>query len=402
MIKDLPQLLFLGRLFLILLFLTIIFFLKIYSYSIPFSLLFCLLTISAFLNLYQLKRKVDLTDSIKILLQLNLDLLWMSLFLFFSGGYRNPLIFIMLIPIIFGSLSLSKNYLIVFILESVIAFFLVCFYSKPISHMSLNNFGGLLGNIEFMGILISYVLILLFLSSFMYHLVKFKEQSEHEYANAREMLLKKEKNILITTFAATTAHRLGTPMATIAMKYEELKKIITSSKAKHALEIIKTEIFRCKEIIQSINNFNDIKKNERIYFYDFFNLFKKHYSQLPTSIRIDFNCESKKKIKIKTDEMLFYAVSHIIDNAIQNSKSFVSSFFYIEGNFFLIEISNDGKRLSKDVLLQKPKSEKEFGMGIGLYLSRIILERYNAAIKIIYKTKTNIVQVKFPINQISE
>ena len=38
---------------------------------------------------------------------------------------------------------------------------------------------------------------------------------------AKEVLLKKDKNILLTTFAATTAHQLGTPLATISMKSSE-------------------------------------------------------------------------------------------------------------------------------------------------------------------------------------
>jgi len=210
------------------------------------------------------------------------------------------------------------------------------------------------------------------------------------------LLLKKDKNIHMATFAATTAHQLGTPMATIAMKYDELNRMVSSKKAKDALEVIKSQLFKCKDIIRSINNFNLSKSDKNIQLSSFVRMLKDFYSQAITSVNINFNYKSSLRIKIKYDDMLFHSIIHIIDNAIHDSKSMVKVSLFFDNQNLVLEIQNDGKKFKKNILDDKPKSKKDFGMGMGLYLSKIIIERYEGSIDIHYVNNTNVVKVYLP------
>jgi two-component system sensor histidine kinase RegB len=264
MFKDILKLVLLGRFFLIFFFLLLLFILKIYSYPAPFYSLFFLLFISGLFNFNYFFRKKFTNYDKYFFLQLNLDLTWISLFFYFLGGYHNPLIFLMLLPLVSAALILNKRYLTIYFVEYIIIFILICFNSKPLSHLLMNYYGGISGNLYLWGVLISFLIVSLVIVFNLFWIIKLNKINEKEFSQAKEVLLKKDKNILLTTFAATTAHQLGTPLAIIAMKYEELKKFIKDKNAEMALNEIKAQIFKCKDIIKSINNFETSIKYKKL------------------------------------------------------------------------------------------------------------------------------------------
>jgi len=396
MLDKILKIVLFGRFFLISFFAVILILMNIYSYPIPYFLLFFLLFISGLINLNFMFKKPSQIKNIHLFYQANVDLIWIGLFFFFAGGYKNPLIFLMLIPMVSAALTLYKKYLIIYSIESIITFFLVCFYTQPISHLSMNYFGGFSGNLNLWGVLIAYLIITSLIVWYFFWIMQLNRESDEEFSKAKELLLKKDKNIHMTSFAATTAHQLGTPMATIAMKYEELRRMVTSEKAKDALEVIKSQLFKCKDIIKSINNYNFSKSNKNIQLSYFVKMLKDFYSQSMNSIKINFNYESKQNVKIKYDDMLFHSIIHIIDNAIHDSKSMVRVSLFLDNQNLVLEIQNDGKKFKKNILDDKPKSKKDFGMGMGLYLSKIIIERYEGSLDVHYVNKTNVVKVCLP------
>ena len=401
MFKDILKLVLLGRFFLIFFFMLLLFILKIYSYPAPFYSLFFLLFISGLFNFNYFFRKKFTNYDKYFFLQLNLDLTWISLFFYFLGGYHNPLIFLMLLPLVSAALILNKRYLTIYFVEYIIIFILICFNSKPLSHLLMNYYGGISGNLYLWGVLISFLIVSLVIVFNLFWIIKLNKINEKEFSQAKEVLLKKDKNILLTTFAATTAHQLGTPLAIIAMKYEELKKFIKDKNAEMALNEIKAQIFKCKEIIKSINNFETSIKYKKLSLNNFLKLIQDHYLQIPISKQLIFNSNIKTKFMMKYDDMLFHSITHIIDNAVQNSLSKVHMSVILNKEHLIFQISNDGKKLNRKILESKPISEKDFGMGMGIYLSKIIIERYYGEIQFNFKNKQNIINILIPTKTIS-
>ena len=93
---------------------------------------------------------------------------------------------------------------------------------------------------------------------------------------------------------------------------------------------------------------------------------------------------------------VYFRGIHIIDNAIDDSRSTVEVCLYFDDQNLIFEIQNDGRKFKKNILNDKPKSKKDFGMGMGLYLSKIIIERYQGSIDIDYANNTNYVKVFLP------
>jgi len=401
MLDKILRVVLVGRFFLISFFAVILILLNKFSYSIPYSILFSLLSLSCLINLNFMFKKSSQIKNIHLFYQANIDLIWIGLFFFFSGGYNSPLIFLMLIPMVLAALTLYKKYLIIYSIESIITFILICIYTHPISHLSMNYYGGPSGNLKFWGILISFILISIVIVFNLFWIIKLNRNNEKEFSQAKEVLLKKDKNILLTTFAATTAHRLGTPLAIIAMKYEELIKIIKNKNAEMALNEIKAQIFKCKDIIKSINNFDTSIKYKKLSLDKFLKIIQDHYLQFPMSKQLNFNSNIETKLIMKYDDMLFHSITHIIDNAVQNSLSIVEITVALNNEQLIFQISNDGKKLNRKIFESKPISEKDFGMGMGIYLSKIIIERYFGEIQFNFKNKKNIINIFIPTKTIS-
>ena len=104
---------------------------------------------------------------------------------------------------------------------------------------------------------------------------------------------------------------------------------------------------------------------------------------------------------MKYDDMLFHSITHIIDNAVQSSLSKVHMSVILNKEHLIFQISNDGKKLNRKILESKPISEKDFGMGMGIYLSKIIIERYYGEIQFNFKNKQNIINILIPTKTIS-
>jgi sensor histidine kinase regulating citrate/malate metabolism len=65
----------------------------------------------------------------------------------------------------------------------------------------------------------------------------------------------------------------------------------------------------------------------------------------------------------------------------------------------LITIADDGKGLRLE-LATEHKSEKEFGMGLGLFLARATIERFSGTIRVNnYQTQGTQLEIKLPLVQ---
>ena len=72
-------------------------------------------------------------------------------------------------------------------------------------------------------------------------------------ANIREKSLESERMLALGTLAASAAHELGTPLATMAVINTELtQELSMHPEAVAQLNIMRTQILRCKEILSSI------------------------------------------------------------------------------------------------------------------------------------------------------
>ena len=203
-------------------------------------------------------------------------------------------------------------------------------------------------------------------------------------------------------FLANISHDLRTPMTTISGFIDMiLMGTIPKEKVPHYLEVIRSEVMRLSRLVSSLLDLTKIEAGER------------KFNRVPMDI-----CEmgrqiiiaSEKRLEEKQLDVQFDAdrdnmfvnadvdaihqvLYNLCDNAIKFSKpggKYVMTIHEIPGNKVSISVYNEGDGISPDdlpyVFDRFYKSDKSRGLdktgaGLGLYISRTIIEAHGEQIK---------------------
>ena len=171
-----------------------------------------------------------------------------------------------------------------------------------------------------------------------------------------------------------------------------------NKKYKNDIELLSSQIERCKNILKDLSvdpNKKDtfienitIKNliNEIVYSFD---MPKKK------SIQVD-NHKITNNIKISKKIEIVYALRNLVDNAIKFCSSLVKIEIFNLNRKIYLNISDDGKGFPQDIIqnLGDPYirssliSKNKSGLGLGIFISKTLLERTNA--KVSFKQNTEL------------
>ena len=189
-----------------------------YYLDLPFSILECYLIISLGLitNLYlQFGIKINQLKDIYAAPFLLFDLIQLSALLYLTGGIFNPFSFLLIIPAIVSSTFLSMGTTIILGLITSILLLTISFFHLPLpgEDMNLLHFP----NFYKIGIIISILIGLIFLSYFGIRFAGEKKKTEEAFKKLQEVIYKEYELESLGGQAAAAAHSLGTPLATISV-----------------------------------------------------------------------------------------------------------------------------------------------------------------------------------------
>ena len=199
-----------------------------YYLNLPFPIIESYLIISLGLatNLYlQFGIKINQLKDFYAAPFLLIDLLQLSALLYLTGGIFNPFSFLLVIPAIVSSTFLSMGTTIILgLITSLLLLFVISFFHLPLpgEDMNLLHFP----NFYKIGIIISILIGLIFLSYFGIRFAGEKKKTEEAFKKLQEVIYKEYELESLGGQAAAAAHSLGTPLATISVVAKELKKEI--------------------------------------------------------------------------------------------------------------------------------------------------------------------------------
>ena len=192
----------------------------------------------------------------------------------------------------------------------------------------------------------------------------------------------------VGSLSAAAAHELGTPLNTIFLVLNDLlreKKLIEDKNIVKDIILLKSQADRCKEILQRFSK-NPLKLKdkflEKVKLTDLINInFEKFNKNKKLIIKI--NPKTEEPEIIYKDEMM-YALGNIIQNAIYYSIDTVTAELdYFKTNVKIL-ITDDGDGFSKDIIdkLGEPYiSKNNLGMGLGIFISKNLIENMGGNIK---------------------
>jgi len=331
----------------------------------------------------KLKRGLQSTDRV-IFFQLLFDVFALSVLLYLTGGSSNPFVSFLLIPIAISAAVLPSRYSWLMTGSAVISYSLLMLYSVPLSHGGGHDFQlHIIG--MWVGFLISATLIVYFVTN----MGKTLREQERSLANAREQTLKDDRLVALGTLAAGAAHEFGTPLGTMAIVLHELqrRKELTDDVSSQ-LEILKTQIDRCKEILTNLSTSAGHLRADtgrKVKLDEYLNSLFADWSNANTDIQLEINKSGKHEINIVVDQTLTQAICNILGNAVDAHADIILVECSWNEALLSIGIKDNGDGLNDEI--EKHAGEPFFttkepnkGMGLGLYLANATLSRYGGEV----------------------
>jgi len=321
------------------------------------------------------------------------DLIQLSFLLYLTGGLTNPFSILILVPTTIAVTFLSKRSSIIIAAVSIFMLSILA-----IKHYPLPGPAIVLPKHYLIGLWASLTIGIIFLGNYAYSITIEDRKRSKAFDNLEKALSRERELKSLGGLAAAAAHELATPLGTITLVIEDLKKQLGKNpKFKSDVELLNSQIKRCKVILKDLST----DPNKQDSFIE--NVTLKNLIQ---EIIFSFEIPKNKNIKIIDRELennfmvtrkieLIYAMRNIIDNAIKFAEKKIEIEFLNKDKKIELNVSDDGTGFSQDIIqkLGEPYvksslvAKNKRGLGLGIFISKTLLERTGA--KVLFK-KSNL------------
>lgn len=361
----------------------------LFEIALPLTEMFLVIVVLNLINafsFYRYKTQKIISNN-TLFIELLFDVIALTIQLYLSGGAANPFISLFLLQVIIASVLLQRIYATLIALITIICYVFLVFYHHEFHAFHHHNAAGFF-NLHLNGMLISYILsailLLIFVTKIIANLQERDRKSQEE-----------EQIIRMGLMASNAAHELSTPLTTISVTLNDLKnlELLSSQEIKADLELMDSQINRCKKILSEIlltnNQMRSEKAQEKLVKEIFDDMIAKWAKSRKTQ-NFSYNFLGDNNKKIIFDDILVQAFFNIFDNALQAAQNMVEINVKSSEKEVIITVKDDGKGFDKKVLKQlgKVNITTKNSTGVGLFLSINILTRFNAKIKVSNLTKS--------------
>ena len=379
--------------------LVVQFFLK---FSFNYIICIFIIAFSVILNLYlQLRVKENQLNNFFSTLYLVFDIFQLGVLLFFTGGITNPFVFLIIVPAIFCAQYLHYLSSIILVFFIIINLFILTFFFNELPHPGALHFHA--PNYYFYAIPISIMIGLIFLVYFGYKFGLESRIRKKAYDKIQELLAKENELLSLGGQAAAAAHSLGTPLSTILLTVNEIKKEYgNDSKISKDLDLLSSQSIRCRDILKKLTlnpNIEDEFIDSNLSLNDYVKEIVTSYKEISKKKFFISLKNYKTEIKIHKSAEIIYGLRNFIGNANKFSKKKIDIYLSSDETTTNILIRDDGPGFPKDLLdkqkLGEPyirtnnsKNISKYGLGLGTFIGKTLLEKNFA--NIVFKNSKNI------------
>ena len=308
---------------------------------------------------------------------LGFDTLQLAALLFFTGGFTNPFIVLMLAPITIAATVLSGRSVIALVLTSIICYGLM-FFATPLPWPLPQQFSPLFLGGSACAVFISGAFLVLYVRR-----VAREARRLSEALNASRLALEYEQKIsAFGALAAAVAHELGSPISTIAIVSSELAYGLKDSPFSEDIELLQSQVSRCSSILADFSKHNVLSDRsfETLPLRNYVLRILEPYRRDMVAIEIIAGGIGDEPIW-PLSPGLMHGVGNILHNACQFARSIVRITLEWENQAVTMCIEDDGPGFSEQLLPRlghayvSGREEGSKGMGLGLFIAKMLLER---------------------------
>lgn len=342
----------------------------------------------------------------EVLAQLFGDLIALTILFYFTGGYSNPLVWMYLLPLTVASVALKRAFAFLLALIAVICYSILVFYYVPISHMHMHDINGRTLDIHLIGMWLGFVVSAGIIPFFITRISQNLRDYDFMISNARETALESERVLALGTLATAAAHELGTPLATMAVVTREMARDhADQAELTQPLALLQSQIQRCKEILTSMSataGQTRAEDGEGLALDVFLHQIITRWQDARPSTRLDCTIRGGSHAPvIAADRTLGQALMNLLDNAADASPERIELDASWSGKKTLLELTvrirDFGAGVAPEIAdkIGTPfyTTKENNGLGLGLYLSKLILERFGGTVTLTNHKQTGTIAI---------
>jgi two-component system sensor histidine kinase RegB len=323
------------------------------------------------------------------------DFLILTGLLYYAGGPYNPFSFLYLVNIALAAVVLSPAWTWALVLLALASFGTLFFAHAPLP----GGPGAHAGHEEHLrmhleGMWVAFGVAAAFIVYFVQRVTRALSAREAELATARSLSARSEKLASLATLAAGAAHQLATPLSTIAVAAKELEHGLARIPPAPAggtessvapiedARLIREQVERCREILLQMAADAGESTGEPIVAVRIDDLVTTALAGIPGAdqgrVVVDNHADGR---AIRTTvRSVAQALRAVLKNALEATPSQVTLRVTADDQACRLEVRDSGSGMAAEVLRHAGEpffttKGPDRGMGLGLFLTRIIIER---------------------------
>jgi two-component system, sensor histidine kinase RegB len=319
--------------------------------------------------------------------QLGVDVIALTILLYFGGGSTNPFVSLYLLPLVIAAATLPAGYTWGMAALTAACYSLLMVYYIPLPH--IHQHGEDAFDIHVMGMWLGFVISAMVVAYFVVQMAQAVRSRDEMLARVREEILRNERIVALGTQAASAAHELGTPLSTMAVVIGELQHDVTSTQSalRDNLAILDEQVRACKRILDKIMaNAQDsgaaLPRPADTLMAEVVG----EWQLLRPTAQYHYRCDSIQPAPIlDADATLRAALMNLLNNAADASPQPIEIHARWGSSSFTLEIHDQGAGLSDEVALKAGSAfftTKKEGRGLGLLLANATIERMGGTVRL--------------------
>jgi len=349
-----------------------------------------IIAVLATLNLFSLMRLrgTQPVSHLELFMQSALDVLALSLLLYFAGGSTNPFISLYLLPLVIVAATLPPRYTWGMAAFTTACYSLLMVYYIPLPHnhhdMMDNAF-----NTHVLGMWLGFVISAVVVAYFVVKMAQAVRSRDKLLVQVREEILRNERIVALGTQAAGAAHELGTPLSTMAVVIGELQHDIQDPQPelRESLTLLDEQVRACRRILDKIMlNAQDSGATTRQSADALVAEVLDEWQLLRPTAQYHYECSGTPPVPLlNVDVTLRAALMNLLNNAADASPLPILINTRWNQTTFVLEIHDNGAGLSEDAALRVGTAfftTKTEGHGLGLFLANATLERLGGTVRL--------------------
>ncbi len=327
--------------------------------------------------------------SVELFAQLLIDVLALTVLLYYGGGSTNPFVSLYLLPLVIAAATLPATYTWGMAALTTACYSWLMVYYIPLPHGEHEHNSDSAFNAHVLGMWLGFVISAVVVAYFVVKMAQAVRSRDELLARAREEVLRNERIVALGTQAAGAAHEMGTPLATMAVIIGELQADCPNppSDLKENLSLLDEQVRACKRILDKImvqarDSGTDLQQDVHALLAEVLDEWQllrptAHYRYSPQSSGV--------APLLNVDVTLRAALMNVLNNAADASPENIEINMHWNQHQVVLQIHDNGTGLSEEAALQAGAAfftTKPDGHGIGLMLSNATIERIGGSVRL--------------------